>query len=69
MSVGEVVSDAWHRFQGEPFPFHPSKRQPLPRTQKLREGIRVLSSAVIAMRDRDGSRYQGEESTDSSVLD
>ena len=30
--------------------FHPSKRQPLPGTQKLREGTRLLSNAVIAIR-------------------
>ncbi len=52
--------------------FHPSKRQPLPGTHKLREGVRILSRAVIAsraMQDRDKSKSQGEEKTDSSVLD
>ncbi len=52
--------------------FHPSKRQPLPGTRKLREGVRILSRAVIAIRamqDRDKSKSQGEEKTDSSVLD
>ncbi len=55
-----------------PAGFHPSKRRPLPGTRKFREGIRVLSSAVIAiqvMRNRDRSRSQGEEKADSSVLD
>ncbi len=51
--------------------FHPSKRQPLPGTQKLREGVRVLSGAVTAiraMRGRDGSETE-EEDAESSVLD
>ncbi len=55
--------------------FHPSKRQKLPGTQKLREGVRFLSNAVIAMRamqdrdrDRDGSEMEGEF-TESSVID
>ena len=30
--------------------FHPSKRQPLPGTQKLWEGVKFLSQAVIAIR-------------------
>ncbi len=29
---------------------HPSKRQPLPGTQKLWEGVRFLSQAVISIR-------------------
>ena len=29
--------------------FHPSKRRPLPGTQKLWEGIRFLSNAVIGI--------------------
>ncbi len=29
--------------------FHPSKRQPLPGTQKLREGVKFLSHAVITI--------------------
>ncbi|MCY3599100.1 MAG: IS4 family transposase [Acidimicrobiaceae bacterium] len=52
--------------------FHPSKRQPLPGTQKLWEGVRFLSHAVIAIRamqDWDGSEFEGEDETDSSVLD
>ena len=52
--------------------FHPSKRQPLPGTQKLWEGVRFLSNAVIgirAMRHWDGNQSEGEEDTDSSVLD
>ncbi|MCY4319777.1 MAG: hypothetical protein OXE76_11470, partial [Alphaproteobacteria bacterium] len=52
--------------------FHPSKRQPLPGTQKLWEGVRFLSHAVIAiqaMQNWDRSKSQGEEKTDSSVLD
>ncbi len=52
--------------------FHPSKRQPLPGTQKLWEGVRFLSHAVIAiqaMQDWDKTKSQGEEKTDSSVLD
>ena len=51
--------------------FHPSKRQPLPGTQKLREGVRVLSHAVIAIRamqDRDGTETEGRNH-ESSVLD
>ncbi len=62
--------------------FHPSKRQPLPGTQKLWEGVRFLSNAVITIRamlnwdgnwdagwdaDWDGSETEGEF-TESSVL-
>ena len=52
--------------------FHPSKRQPLPGTQKLWEGVRFLSHAVIAMRamqEWDRNQSEGEKDTDSSVLD
>ena len=52
--------------------FHLSKRQPLPGTQKLWEGARLLSHAVIAIRamqDWDGSQSEGEEDTDSSAID
>ena len=31
--------------------FHPSKRQPLPGTQKLWEGVRFLSLAVIKAKE------------------
>ncbi len=53
--------------------FHPSKRQPLPGTQKLWEGVRFLSNAVIGIRamqdwNWDGSETEGEF-TESSVLD
>ena len=30
--------------------FHPSKRQPLPGTQKLWEGVKILSPAVITVK-------------------
>ncbi|MDE0523616.1 MAG: hypothetical protein OXH79_16835 [Boseongicola sp.] len=39
---------------------------------RLWEGVRFLSHAVIAIRamqERDGSKSEGEEETDSSVLD
>jgi len=52
--------------------FHPLRRQPLPGTRKLREGVRLLSHAVIAIRamqDWDMSGSQGEEETDLSVMD
>ncbi len=51
--------------------FHPSKRQPLPGTQKLWEGVKLLSYAVItiqamqAMQDRDGANRK--ETTRSQV--
>ncbi len=51
--------------------FHPSKRQPLPGTRKLREGVRILSRAVIAIRamqDRGGTETEGKNH-ESSVLD
>jgi len=51
--------------------FHPSRRQPLPGTRKLWEGVKLLSSAVTAiqaMRDWDGSETE-EEDTESSVMD
>ncbi len=51
--------------------FHPSKRQPLPGTQKLWEGVRFLSNAVITIQamqnwDWDDSEMEGEF-TESSV--
>ena len=52
--------------------FHPSKRQPLPGTQKLWEGVRCLSHAVIGIRaiqEWDRNQSEGEKDTDSSVLD
>ncbi len=52
--------------------FHPSKRQPLPGTQKLWEGVRFLSQAVIAVRavrDWEGGWPEGEEDTEISMLD
>ena len=53
--------------------FHPLNRQPLPGTQKLWEGIRFLSQAVITIRamqdwDRDGNETEGKY-TESSVMD
>ncbi len=51
--------------------FHPSKRQPLPGTRKLREGVKLLSHPVIAiqaMREWDGTRTEGKD-TDLSVMD
>ncbi len=55
--------------------FHPSKRQPLPGTQKLWEGVRFLSNAVITIQamqnwdwDWDDSEMEGEF-TESSVMD
>ena len=51
--------------------FHPSKRQPLPGTQKLWEGIRILLHAVITIQARqnwNGSEWIGED-MDSSVMD
>ncbi len=52
--------------------FHPSKHWPLPGTQKLWEGVRFLSQAVIAvraMRDWEGGWPEGEEDTEISMLD
>ncbi len=51
--------------------FHPSKRQPLPGTQKLWEGVRFLSGAVTAiqaMRDWEGNGTEGKN-TELSVID
>ena len=51
--------------------FHPSRRQPLPRTPKLRQGVRLLSYAVItvqAMREWDGSGTERND-TETSVMD
>jgi len=51
--------------------FHPLRRQPLPGTRKLWEGVRLLSSAVIAiraMRDREGNGTEGKD-MESSVMD
>ena len=55
--------------------FHPSKRQPLPGTQKLWEGVKLLSYAVItieafqAFHNNDATKMKREEETDSSVGD
>ena len=49
---------------GEQASFPPSKRRKRPGTQKLRQGIRLLSHAVIpiqAMQNRDGSEWKGED--------
>ncbi len=51
--------------------FHPSKRQPLPGTQKLWEGVKFLSHAVIAiqaMQEWNRTRPKGEN-TESRVID
>ncbi len=51
--------------------FHPLRRQPLPGTRKLREGVRFLSGAVTAiqaMRDREGNGTEGKD-TESGVID
>ncbi len=56
---------------GELAGFHPSKRQLLPGAQKLWEGVRFLSHAVIviqAMHDWGGNELKGEDS-ESSVID
>ncbi len=52
--------------------FHPSKRQPLPGRRKLWEGVKLLSYAVIAiqaMQEWGAGRPEGDEDTDSSVID
>ncbi len=52
--------------------FHPSKRQPLPGTQKLWEGVRFLSQAVIGIRakeDWDENHSEGDKDTELSTLD
>ena len=51
--------------------FYPSKRQPLPGTQKLWQGIRFLSQAVItieAMQEWNRTSRNGE-GTELSVMD
>ena len=51
--------------------FHLSKHQPLPGTQKLWEGVKLLSYVVIgirAMQDWDGNNWEEEENMNSSVL-
>ena len=50
--------------------FHPSKRRPLPGTQKLREGMKFLSHAVIgirAMQEWGKMERRGEERMRSQV--
>ncbi len=52
--------------------FHPPERQPLPGRRKLREGVKPLSFAVIAiqaMREWGAGRPEGDEDTDSGVID
>ena len=51
--------------------FHPSKRQPLPGTQKLWEGVKFLSQAVFAiqaMQEWNRKKTKGEV-PESSVID
>ncbi len=43
--------------------FHPSKRQPLPGTQRLWEGVRFLSRAVIAIQAREERDRKTEKET------
>ncbi len=53
---------------GGPAGFHPTKRQPLPGTQKLREGVKYLSHAVTgirAMQERDRREQKGEDAESS----
>ena len=46
--------------------FHPSKRQPLPGTQKLWEGVKILSLAVITVQAmHEGNRKSRKETTRS----
>ena len=50
--------------------FHPSKRQPLPGTQKLWEGVKFLSTAIIgiqAMQER-GRKYRKGENPELRVI-
>ncbi|MCY3873432.1 MAG: hypothetical protein OXF88_03960 [Rhodobacteraceae bacterium] len=50
--------------------FHPSKRQPLPGTQKLWEGVRFLSLAVIAIKAKeewDRKDRKGDQNPEVSV--
>ena len=51
--------------------FHPSKRQPLPGTQKLWEVVRYLSLAVIGIKAKeewDRKNRKGDEKPESSVI-
>ncbi len=46
--------------------FHPAKRQPLPGTEKLWQGIRTLTESVFAIRTWETIRTQGKD-TESSL--
>ena len=48
--------------------FHPSKRQPLPGTQKLWEGVKFLSQAVITIQAmQEWNRKKRKEKSRSQV--
>ncbi len=51
--------------------FHPSKRQPLPGTQKPWEGVKFLSHAVVGIKAKeewDRKNRKGDENPELSVI-
>ena len=66
MSVGKFVSDAWHRFQGELFPFLAGEVGPLGKTH--RRFVAVLDLAPVERHLHYGHRGVGHPPADRNAL-
>ena len=66
MSVGEFVSEAWHRFQGELFPFLAEEVGPLGKTH--RRFVAVLDMAPVGRHLHYGHRGVGHPPADRNAL-
>ena len=66
MSVGEFVSEAWHRFQGELFPFLAGEVGPLGKTH--RRFVAVLDLAPVERHLHHGHRGVGHPPADRNAL-
>ncbi len=66
MSVGEFVSDAWHRFQGELFPFLAEEVGPLGKTH--RRFVAVPGLAPVERHLHYGHRGVGHPPADRNAL-
>ena len=66
MSLGEFVSEAWHRFQGELFPFLAEEVGPLGKTH--RRFVAVLDRAPVAGHVRHHHRGVGHPPADRNAL-
>ena len=66
MSLGEFVSEAWHRFQGELFPFLAEEVGPLGKTH--RRFVAVLDLAPVEGHVRHHHRGVGHPPADRNAL-